>query len=328
MKKAIIALILTTVFFTTGCELNILYEQISRDPEFRESIIKQISDKKADEAFRVVQSLLKANNYNSVDMNDIALSFIEANNCEEGLYILQILHDKYPQNDSIRHNLASGYNAIGKYKLADYYSDLALENESNDSIEYVNKGDALLGLNQYEAALKVYEQAYLADQSLGTALWGMARTYFEMERYEEAIRYFEMFNKTVPADADDSSYYLSTSLKELKRFDEAIKFYEVQYNEDKTDTSPLYSIASIYQDDLKNSEKALEYSQKIIDLDPKEGWAYLNMADYLAQNKKYEDAVRHIGKAIELDDELYYELYYYDSFENLKNLESYKQLFR
>ncbi len=70
----------------------------------------------------------------------------------------------------------------------------------------VNIGNIAFLLGDYETALDWYEQAVERDPDDPTALIGLARTFYELDRYEETDEYFERARRLRPEVADRYSY--------------------------------------------------------------------------------------------------------------------------
>ena len=131
-------------------------------------------------------SIILEERYSDEALNEQLKESIKSEKSDEGIYILQVIYEKYPKNDAFRNNLAWGYNEISKFNLANYYSDLALEVEPNESIEYVNKGNALYGLDKYKEALEAFKMAYSLNSPEATAVWGLAQSFEKLEKYDES----------------------------------------------------------------------------------------------------------------------------------------------
>lgn len=324
-----ILILLGTALILIGCtEVELLLESPYKDETQKNEIIELIKTEKYDEAFERVEKILKQNEYNSIEMNEIAYNFLDKNQGEEGIYILQILHNKHPEVDGFRNNLCWGYLLIGEYKIANYYGDLALEIEPNEAIEYSNKGNALFGLDKYDEALKFYETGYAIDKNEKLILWGMGNCFYELERYEEAIVSFREYAKLDPAEEKSTRYYISNSLRELEKYEDAISENRVYFQKDREDTTPLYTIASIYNENLNDFDFALKYYKLIVEINPEDAWGYLDIAACLAEEGNVKEACQYIKTAIEIDQDILYELSYYESFDKLKSLSEYKDLFR
>ena len=93
-----------------------------------------------------------------------------------------------------------------------------------------------------------------------------------------------------------------------QRFDEALECYIKSAIFDPSDKTVMLKIANIYK--IKgNNQKAISYYDKIISIDKKSTDAYFNKGLVLANDKKYDDAIKCFEKVIEYSPDYPYAYY-------------------
>ncbi len=321
-------LIATAVLFTGCTEINKLKYDYLGDDKGTNEVLEMVEAKKFDEAFDKICDILDSDYFTFFGVNEVAYHFLDEGKFEEGVYILHRLDRVYPDNESVANNLSWGYAGMRKFTLANYYADRTLAQEPNEAIEYVNKGTALSGLDKNEEALTYYEKALQITPTEEYALSSRIAILHELERYDEAILAYADYEQAYPEKAKEMLFYLCDAHVKTKAIDKAISLYRDAFESEMTDTGPLYSIANLYWTEFKDYNKALEVYLEIAAVTPDDPWAYLNSAACLAGEKRDREACEYLKKAIALDDEVLYEMSYYDEFTQLKESPYYAQVFQ
>ena len=130
--------------------------------------------------------------------------------------------------------------------------------------DYVNRGSAFLGMNNYESAIEDYNQAIAHRPDWAKAYFGRGLVYFEMGRYERAI--------------DDYS--------------QAIEF--------QTDYSEAYNNRGLAYENLNRRDEALENYVEATRLDPDNGAAHNNLGRALVYAGRLKEAIQSYQRAEQL----------------------------
>ena len=133
-------------------------------------------------------------------------------------------------------------------------------------------------INDYESSLDFFnkiDNEYIDRENL---YFKRAFAYGKTEQYDKSI---ENYNKAL--DRQDNDYYKATiyiNLGVLYRYlgqkEKAIEYYQKAIKLDP-EYARAYSNLGVVYDDLGQKEKAIEYYQKAIKLDPEDAFAYNNL---------------------------------------------------
>jgi tetratricopeptide (TPR) repeat protein len=337
MKRVCVVVVAIIMMFSiSSCFYpNKILEDAVNNKKTAESLKKEyivitglIEKEEYDEAFEKISEIMITKQINPIEMNEIAYKLIDNGRTEEAVFILNNLIENKYNFSAIFNNLSWAYSLMGKYKLSSYYADKSLAILPNEDVEYVNKGNALRGLDKSDEAIKYYDMAIKQNEKCTYAYWGKAICTYENKDYKNSIQLFKKYAQLKPDDERSTRYYITSCYNELKQYDEAQKELEKHFAADPSDTSPLYSIANIYYTHKHDYVEAMKYYEKIISIDRNDAWAYLDVARCLASLNKKDEACEYIKKAIELDEECLYDLSYYDEFDKLKKYKGFLEIFK
>jgi tetratricopeptide (TPR) repeat protein len=104
-------------------------------------------------------------------------------------------------------------------------ADLAIHKNPDDAGAYVNKGNVLFNLKEYEEALAAYEQATQVDNDNADIYIYKGDVLMKLQRYEEALINYEQAIQLKPNPAD-AFYKKGHALKRLGKLEEAQLAYE------------------------------------------------------------------------------------------------------
>ena len=130
--------------------------------------------------------------------------------------------------------------------IADCYKAITLSPQ--DPTGFNGLGDALKGIGDVKSATQAYTKAINLNDSTGLALQKRARLYFEVERYDKAVKDIEGFLVLQPFDA--SAYFLKGEIfRKLGGENDAILSFEqaIKYDEEgqSLTANALYNIGCI-----------------------------------------------------------------------------------
>ncbi|KAB3539078.1 tetratricopeptide repeat protein [Alkaliphilus pronyensis] len=187
---------------------------------------------------------------------------------EEAVKTCQEALKKKPNNKFLISNLVIASNNLGNYEYAVEYLNKAIKRQPSNAFFWKLMGDVLYELERNNEAVDCYEKALeklkvkKADDFTIDLYNGIAASNFELENYEEAIKYYIKSLKLSP----DDSY-------------------------------TLLSLSQIYLYKLKDEKKALLHTKKLIEMFPENGYAHYQMGVIYFQLENFEKAQWHLYKA-------------------------------
>lgn len=195
----------------------------------------------------------------------------------------------------------------------------------------------LEALKDYEKAIEICKEDAKTNpdlnNSLGLAYRRSAQSYYNLDKYEQAINFYEKSQELDDSFQDTYTYYyLGESYRFIKKYQEAITSYKecVKLEEDQVHAF-AYSSMAYCALEIKDFESSVEFSKdgvqdiwnisnggkayynlgefdaainnynKAIELDPNYKWAYQEKGKALFELKKYQEADECFSKVIELD---------------------------
>lgn len=155
-----------------------------------------------------------------------------------------------------------------------------------------------------------------ADASL---IWSLESgiNLINMQKYDEAAKFFEGYIKSNPNDSD-AHYYLGVCYKNLNKIQQSAehlqKSYELSKNIEKISVAPKYSVDNSTEDDYldmanmyfdsKNYVKALQYADLILNVNPNNTNALLLKTKIYYNQNNVKQAKVYFNKALMLDNSL------------------------
>ncbi|RIX51467.1 tetratricopeptide repeat protein [Paenibacillus nanensis] len=157
--------------------------------------------------------------------------------------------------DSPFNNMSWAYNELGDYEESLYWIDRALLLLPNTEIEYINKGNALYGLNRYDEAVDYYDLALEENEDSLNALYGKGLIYYDKGYYSGAA---DMFNRCLSIDSSDydAAEMLLYSFLGREQEEDALAFAEKWLGDypDRFDAYRLKSIALEHAGEFEEAE--------------------------------------------------------------------------
>lgn len=174
-----------------------------------------------------------------------------------------------------------------------YYGITELLSEANVSKENY---DYLTALRKFKEAL-----VFLEGEEKINVLFSIADLYSEVEEYENA---YKVYNEILALEETNSGAWYGVAYsnelrggdinKSLAAYEKAIE-HDISYKE-------AYYYASIIYGDQGNYEKAVEYLDKVISLNPEDFVAYNDLGSIYESLGAYEKAIEELKKSIEIND--------------------------
>lgn len=173
-------------------------------------------------------------------------------------------------------NLGWAYNELEDYERGLEYIEKSLLIVPNQDWEYVNKGNALYGLYEYEAALESYDQA-LAMGKEKYAYYGKGRTLFDLERYEEALEQFDIYLGMDKSDMDGFEAKIYTLLQ-LDRYEDASRLADDLIRQEP-DNYETYRIKAAVLEDTGNIDLIKHHYKSMTEKFPDHTEVYVQMME-------------------------------------------------
>jgi YVTN family beta-propeller protein len=211
---------------------------------------------------------------------------------------------------------------LDRYEEAINFYDKAIEIAPNNADSWYNKGKALSELGKYEEAIKCYDKAIEIDPLYVIAWNNKGLALSKLDRYEEAINFYDKAIEIAP-DNVNGLYNRGNALKFLGKYDTALESYnkalkidptnvdawnnkgdifssqgkyadaEECYKQaidlDKTNSHALKELHVIYSNYINQSDKALDISQKLLEINPQSSEMKTLVAADLIKIGKYKE---------------------------------------
>ncbi|MBE0711082.1 MAG: tetratricopeptide repeat protein [Candidatus Aminicenantes bacterium] len=169
------------------------------------------------------------------------------------------------------------------------------------------KGQELMHTDR-DGAIKWFLRAVDYDPNLGRAYAGLASVYFNLQRYDDAEKYYKMAQARLDLMSErekhrtQGGYYLMT-----RNYPKAIEEFTSLVEKYPSDTSGFTNLAFAYSIS-GNMAKAAEMGRKAVELNPNESVPRYNLSWYLIAAGDFKAADKEIQALINLDPE-YWDIY-------------------
>ena len=105
-----------------------------------------------------------------------------------------------------------------------FQNALRLNCDPQTSIDYINKGDSLDGLERYQEAIDSFQKAIELNPNDAIAIRKKGRSLHNLEKYDEAIACYDEAIKINP-NFSEALQNKGSSLKNMNRHEKAITFF-------------------------------------------------------------------------------------------------------
>ncbi|XP_053207235.1 cell division cycle protein 27 homolog isoform X2 [Panonychus citri] len=165
----------------------------------------------------------------------------------------------------------------------------------------VDLANASLCLGQFHCtkAIKILMNLPQKQFNTGWVLSGIGRAYFEMSKYEEAVKYFEEAHKVEPHRLQGTEYY-STALWHLQREIKLSMLAQECIEFDKN-APQTWCVAGNCFGLQKEHETAIKFLQRAIQVDPDFAYAYTLLGHELVLTEEMDHAMACFRNAIRID---------------------------
>jgi len=184
-------------------------------------------------------------------------------------------------------------------------SEKGLELDPSDPSGWINKGNALAGLNKTKDASSAYGEAIKLDPENTQAITGKALTLYKAENYGTSLSYFSKAIDLDPTN-DRMLYYYANALYKLAKYEPALNSINKSLEIRRDSNGLLLKAMILYAS--RNWKEAVDQFDEGFQESPDEGmylgryYYYQGMAYY--ELNKWEDAIDSFNNAKELDPDL------------------------
>ncbi len=165
--------------------------------------------------------------------------------------------------------------------------------------EYAKQGYEQLQQEDYQKARQFFQQALIVEDTHPDSLYGLARSQFKLEQYEESVQAFDRLINLLPNNAVYYSergvalHWIGNNQLALEDFDRAVEL--------EPQNPYRYSSRAYIKDRLRDFQGAIDDYSKAIELDPEDAIAYNNRGLIEEKLGYMEKAKRSYQQADQLD---------------------------
>jgi YVTN family beta-propeller protein len=239
---------------------------------------------------------------NYVLWNNLGKKLSAKDHYDDALYCFDKSIDINPTHIDAWHNKGLSLNNLGKYEEAITSYDRVLELEPNNTSALYNKGLSLNNLGKYEEAIGYYDRVLELEPNNTSALYNKGLSLNNLGKYEEAIT---SYDRVLELDKDNVYALIAkaNTLFNKGSYAEAEKYYLKGYELGHDKKSSLVQLHLIYSRYSNQADKALEISQKLLEIEPQSFRIREMLAQDLVKAGRYKQGKAYARKALgETDD--------------------------
>ncbi len=210
-------------------------------------------------------------------------------------------------------NMNSAYFGLGivyinmmKWKDAIPQLEKAVQLNLNNNEAYFQIGSAYEALRDFEKAAEAYKNYVKSEpKNPGTGYYNLAICQIELKQFAEAIASFQEALKEKPNDLVINQK-LAQACKNAGQYEKAAGIY-TNLSEINPENTKIYlnNIIKMY-DEANMADKAIESTNRLIELDPEDADAIYNLGYMYVKLNKYSEAVEPFKRAIEIKPDFKY----------------------
>ena len=239
----------------------------------------------------------------------------EENKYQNSILTIEKILNRYPNNLTAQNLKGLLLFGLKSYDNAINYFNSLIELNGNDADYFIKLGLCYLEMDLEDKAQENYNKAIELEPEEGDHYCSRAEFFEKEEEYTKALT---DYNKAIELDPDDMDFLYKRALLYQNNLDDHekalgdyLRIVELDKDQEFAKENYLYNnIGLIYEDEIKDYQKALEYYNKEIGIRPEKGEGFSNRAVlYYNDLNDKEKALEDFDKAIELEptnDEHYY----------------------
>jgi O-antigen biosynthesis protein len=244
-----------------------------------------------DEAVRVYQKAIAINPEFHWSYNNLGVALFRAGNKSAAI-------ENYRQALELDENNSESYYRLGQVLASQEewleaitsYEQAASLKQDNWQV-YHEWGDALINLEQWDEAVGVYQKAIAFNGHFAWTHHNLGLALLRLELCSEAIPFFRQALEINP-NLGIAHYNLGEAFSCLQQWDQAIAFYEKTNKLCGNFPNLKSKLARALQQRVEADQiKALEYYQQALDSTEEQAPVYLGMAQLLAKQERFSEAL-------------------------------------
>ena len=155
----------------------------------------------------------------------------------------------------------------------------------------------------YEKSMLAHKHAVKFNSNNVDLLWNLGIAYSDLEDYDSAI---ETYKKAIEINPNDSELWsdLGDTYGDAERYDDAINSFNKSIEQDPNSTYSYAMLAIIYDRELKDYDKAIEYWKIVLSQESSYGGIHLFLGDSYEKAGKIQDAHKSFEMATKLNPDL------------------------
>jgi len=195
------------------------------------------------------------------------------------------------------------------FKEAAEQLEKAIANKVDSKEIYFELGTAYEELKDYTKASENYLKYVQSNPENPWSGWfKLAQVYQALKENDRAIQAYQEALKLNPNDIK-CNYNLAQLLSEAGRYEEAERIFLNLANLNKRDANVYYNQILQMYDKAANYEKGIEAVKRLIDLNPKNEVAYLNLAILYFKMNRLEEAAKTLNECLAIKNDYNYAWY-------------------
>ena len=210
-----------------------------------------------------------------------------------------------PQARGAHYNVGLELYRKGRVSEAEQYFRRAVEIYPRDTKSLHNLGEILRAQEKYGESLAVYQSVIDIDSRNSKAFFGMGSAFFELGRYSEALSSMEsaLALGVDPSMVPTSHYVMGQALSKMGRHNEAEEQFDLSMKSSLA-INPGGAEAFLNRAEVlrgqRRYEEALRLYRLAVETDPGHAPAYAGMGDCLYRLGRYREAISSMKRAVTL----------------------------
>ncbi len=257
-----------------------------------------LKQKNYDRAISYYRRILQKKPLDAAAYANLATAYAGQGKLKEEMEYLQKAVSLAPDDPVIHFNLAEAYEKRGRMDAAVKEYQLVLEKNPGDLDALEHLGDLMLRNKKYDQAVGYYEKIGPGLHEKASMFINRGFAYGEIRQYGKSA---ENYEKAIKMGVRDQTLYynLAYTYTRLGRDKDAVVYYEKISPQTR---QTLGMIADYYLKN-RNYERAIQYYQRIVKLDPKKASSYFSIGCAYAAIKNYDRAISNYLAALKYDRE-------------------------
>jgi tetratricopeptide (TPR) repeat protein len=207
---------------------------------------------------------------------------------------------QFPYSSSLLYRKANALIVSKLYKESLLVLEQAALLDSTDSMLYILKTDAYLGLDKVQDASELLKMAmteFSGDEKLDL-LFELADVHDDYENFEAVFDCFHEILNEDPSN-EEALYKICFWADFTGRNEESIKLHQEIIEKVPFNELAWFNLGAAYQG-LKLHEKAIDAYKYAVAINEKFDFAYRNMADAFIRIRNYKEAIEELEKVLEM----------------------------